>query len=176
MRDIIDDDMMLLTSTGSGRGCGGSSNFGLGPFPFLLIANPSGFGLKVPDLSQVKPDGPGAKRVSFWSTTMLFISCPESTYKGIKAAPSLAERAGARGWRVWDTKIRAGLVMNLGLPKLIQIPEELKYVGPTTHGEREWWPVVPQVLAEGVPVPPLLVLVPAWSGGSGCGHGCRGGG
>ena len=51
--------------------------------------------------------------------------------------------------------------MDLGLAELVQIPEELQHVGPTAPGQRQWGPVVAEVLAERVPVPPLLRLIPA---------------
>ena len=56
--------------------------------------------------------------------------------------------------------------MNLSIPELVEVPEKLENMGSAAHGERERRPVVPQVLAEGVPVPPLPALVPAWRGGS----------
>lgn len=56
--------------------------------------------------------------------------------------------------------------MDLGLAKLVEVAEEFQHVGPAAHGERERWTVVPEVLAEGVPVPALLVLVAARRGGA----------
>ena len=38
-------------------------------------------------------------------------------------------------------------------------------MGTTAAGEGKWWPVISEVLAEGVPVSALLVLVATESGG-----------
>lgn len=92
---------------------------------------------------------------------MLLIGCPEAPNEGIQAAPCLPKRAGARRWWVWDPKVRAVVVVDLGLAELIQVAEELQHVSAATHGLGQRRAVVPEVLAEGVPVSPLLVLIPA---------------
>lgn len=52
--------------------------------------------------------------------------------------------------------------VNFGLSKLVEVAEEFKNVGSAAAGERERWPVVLEVLTEGVPVAALLVFVAAW--------------
>lgn len=59
------------------------------------------------------------------------------------------------------TKERAKLGVNFGFSKLIEVSEELKNVGSAAPRERQWWPVIFQVLSEGVPIPALLILVSA---------------
>ena len=56
---------------------------------------------------------------------------------------------------------RTRLVVNFGLPELVQVPEELKHVGSTATRKSQRWAVVPEVLAESVPVTALLGLVAA---------------
>ena len=56
---------------------------------------------------------------------------------------------------------RAQLVVHLGLPELVEVPEKFKNVGPAAAGQRERGAVVAEVLPEGVPVAALLVLVAA---------------
>lgn len=70
----------------------------------------------------------------------------------------------------------AELGVDFGFSKLVKVTQELEDMGTAAAGEREWRSVVAEVLAEGVPVSPLLVLVAAESGGGG-GSGCgrRGG-
>lgn len=51
--------------------------------------------------------------------------------------------------------------VDLGLAELIEVAEEFEDVGPAAPGEGERGAVVLEVLAEGVPVAPLLVLVAA---------------
>lgn len=56
---------------------------------------------------------------------------------------------------------RADGGVDLGLAELVEVAEEFEDVGPAAPGERERGAVVLEVLAEGVPVAPLLVLVAA---------------
>lgn len=92
---------------------------------------------------------------------MLLVGSPEAPDERVQAAPGLPQRAGAGSGWVGHPEKGAAMVVDLGLSELIQVPEELQHVGPAAHGEGEWRAVVAEVLAEGVPVSPLLVLVPA---------------
>lgn len=56
-------------------------------------------------------------------------------------------------------EIRAVLGVNLGLPELVQVFQELDHVGPAAAGESERWLVVPEILEESVPVPAFLGFV-----------------
>lgn len=96
---------------------------------------------------------------------MLLISRSKAADEGIEATPGLPERAGAGRWWVGKAEEGTGLVVDLGLAKLIQIPEELQNMCPAAHRQSQRRPVVPEVLAEGVPVAPLLVFIAAWSWG-----------
>lgn len=100
---------------------------------------------------------------------MLIIGSSKAANEGVQAAPRLPQRTGAGSRWVWEAEEWAVLVVDLGFAELVEIPEELKYVSSAAHRERQRRPVVPEVLAEGVPVPPLLVFVAAGSGG-GCGY------
>lgn len=51
--------------------------------------------------------------------------------------------------------------VDLSFSKLVKIPQKLKNMGSAAAGEREWWAVVAEVLAECVPVTALLVFVSA---------------
>lgn len=126
----------------------------------LLVADTSGFSLRVTNFTEVKPDSAGAKGVGLWLPTMLFEGSSESADEGIEAAPRLPERAGTRCRRVRVAEERAELRVHFRLPKLVQVPQELQHVGPAAPLQRQWRPVVPEVLPERVPVPPLLVLIP----------------
>lgn len=133
----------------------------LRPFPLLVVTNTSCFGLKITNLPQENPHSSCTKRVCFGSAPVLLVGCPESSNESIEASPGLPERAGAGRRRIRQPKERTILVMHLGLAKLVQVPEEFKNVSSTAHGETQRWPVVPKVLAECVPVSPLLALIPA---------------
>ena len=66
---------------------------------------------------------------------------------------------------------RANWGVDFGLAELVQVAEEFQDMSSAAARQRQRWPVVFQVLAEGVPVSALLVLVAAGSGGSGRGGG-----
>lgn len=149
------------------------------PLPLLLlIAHPSRFGLQIANFTQIKPHGPSRERVGLRVSTILFEGSTETANKCVKASPGLPERARARGRWVWVAKEGAELGVDLGLAELVEVPEELEDVGAAAPGERERWPVVAEVLPEGVPVPALLVLISAGRrshcAGGGSGY-CRGG-
>lgn len=55
----------------------------------------------------------------------------------------------------------AHLGVHLGLPKLVHVTQEFEHVSSIASGEREWRPVVAEVLPEGVPVASLLGLIAA---------------
>lgn len=94
---------------------------------------------------------------------MLFEGGTEAADEGVEAAPSLAQRTGARRRRVWLAKEGTHLGVDFGLPELVKVPQELQDVGPAAPGQGQRRPVVPEVLPEGVPVSPLLVFVAAES-------------
>jgi len=107
---------------------------------------------------------------------VLFKGSTEAANKCIEASPGLAERARARCRRIRVAKEGAELGVDFGFSKLIKVTQELEDVGPTAPGEGERGAVVPEVLAKGVPVSPLLVLIAAESGGGGGGGGGGDGG
>jgi len=159
--------MMMLSGSGSGIGGRGNrrciSDVGLWPFSLLLVANSSRLRLKLTNIMQVQPHGAGAEGVAFGSAAVLLVGGAEAADEGVEAAPGLAERAGAGRRRVRQPEERARRVVHLRLPELVQVVQELQHVRPAAHRHRQRRPVVPQVLAERVPVSPLLVLVPAGS-------------
>lgn len=57
--------------------------------------------------------------------------------------------------------VGAGFRVHLGFSELVQVAEELQHVGAAAAGEGQGWTVVLEVLPKGVPVAPLLGLVPA---------------
>ena len=67
------------------------------------------------------------------------------------------------------TKLR----VNLGLPELVEVPQELEHMSTTASRKGKWGPVVSKVLAKGVPVTALLVLIAAECCGGGVGGGGR---
>lgn len=89
---------------------------------FLLVWNSPSLGLAVPHFTQVNADSSIAKRVGLRGTAVLFIRSSEPSDEGVKASPSLPERAGAWSWRVGLSEEDAAVQVNLGLPELIQIP------------------------------------------------------
>jgi len=159
---------MKLSCSSSGiRGSGNRSCIrdggGLWPLSLLLVAHSSRLRLKLANIMQVQPHGAGAERVAFGSAAVLLVGGAEAADEGVQAAPGLAERAGARRRRVRQPEERARRVVHLRLPELVQVVQEFQHVRPTAHRHRQRRPVVPQILAEGVPVSPLLVLVPTRS-------------
>lgn len=59
------------------------------------------------------------------------------------------------------SEVGAGFGVHLGFSELVEVAQELQHVGAAAAGEGQRWTVVLEVLAEGVPVAPLLGLVPA---------------
>lgn len=96
---------------------------------------------------------------------MLFEGGSKAADEGVEAAPGLAERAWTRSRWVWVAEEGAHLGVDFGLPELVQVAEKFQDVGATAAREGQWGPVISQVLPKGVPVPALLVLVSAGSGG-----------
>ena len=139
------------------------SDLGLWPLPLLLIANTSRLCLKIANIAQVSPDGACAEWIGLRAAAVLLVGRAEAADEGVEAAPGLSERAGTRGRWVGETEERAWVVVNLSLPELVEVVEEFQHVRTAAKGQGEWGTVVPQVLAEGVPVPSLLVLVAARS-------------
>lgn len=139
------------------------SDLGLWPLPLLLIANTSRLCLKIANIAQVSPDGACAEWIGLRAAAVLLVGRAEAADEGVEAAPGLSERAGTRGRWVGETEERAWVVVNLSLPELVEVVEEFQHVRTAAQGQGEWRTVVPQVLAERVPVPSLLVLVAARS-------------
>ncbi|WVY95485.1 hypothetical protein V8G54_034573 [Vigna mungo] len=135
----------------------------LWPLSLLLVAHSSRLRLKLTNIMQVQPHGAGAERVAFSSPAVLLVGGAEPPDQGVQAAPGLAERAGARRRRVRQPEERTRRVVHFRLPELVQVVKEFQHVRPTAHRHRQRRPVVPQILAERVPVSPLLVLVPTRS-------------
>lgn len=132
---------------------------------FLLVADSSCFRLQISHFSKVKSYSSSTKRVHLRLPTALFVGCPETADQCIQASPRLTKRTGARARWVRVPVKRAHRCVDFSLPKLVKIPEKLEHVGATTSGKRKWWPVILQVLTEGIPVSALLVLVTAGSCG-----------
>ena len=59
---------------------------------------------------------------------MLLVGSPEAADEGVKAAPGLAEGAGAGARWVRLPVEYAPWQVHLSLPKLVQVPEEVKDV------------------------------------------------
>lgn len=95
-------------------------------------------------------------------STMLFVCCSKSPDEGIKTAPSLLERAGAGSRWLGLPVEHAPLEVNLRLPKLVKVPEEVQDVVVVALGHRDRRSVILQVLDECIPVSSLLRLVAAW--------------
>lgn len=134
----------------------------LWPLPLLLLIRyASRLGLSITNLPKIQPHSACAERVGLRRAPVLLEGCPEAADECIQASPGLPERARARSRRVWVAEEGAHLGVHLRLPELIEVPEKLQDVGPAAAVESQRRPVVPQVLPEGVPVAPLLRLVPA---------------
>lgn len=95
---------------------------------FLLVWNSPSLGLAVPHFTQVNTNSSIAERVGLRRAAVLFVRSSETSDEGVKASPSLPERAGAWSWGVWLSKEDTTVQMNLGLSELIQIPKEFKYM------------------------------------------------
>ena len=102
----------------------------------LLISYSPSLGLRVPHFPQVQPHGACPKWVRLRMPAVLLEGCPESTDQGVEAAPRLPERARARRRRMWVAVERASVCVDLRLPELVQVPEELQHVGSTAPRER----------------------------------------
>lgn len=127
----------------------------------LLVWNSSCLGLALPHLPKVHPNCTASKRVRLRRPAILLIGSPEPPNQRIQAAPSLAEGACARCRWLGLPVEHTPLQVDLGLPKLIEVPEELKDMVAIALRERYRWPLVPQIMAERVPIPPLLGLISA---------------
>ncbi|KAI9087946.1 hypothetical protein K1719_030276 [Acacia pycnantha] len=91
----------------------GRQDLGFGTLPLLVVVDFSSLGLEITNLTR---HGGGQ-----W---------------GIKATPSLPEKAKAGSRRIGDSKEGAVRVLNLGLPKLIQIAKEFQHARSYCH--RSW--------------------------------------
>lgn len=119
------------------------SELRLRPLPFLLVAHTSRLRLKITNVTQVIPDGACTEGVGLRAAAVFLVGGAEAADEGIEAAPRLAERAGTRRRRVGKAEERARVVVNLGLPELVEVVEEFEHVRAAAQGKREWWTVVP---------------------------------
>ncbi|KAG0460551.1 hypothetical protein HPP92_020848 [Vanilla planifolia] len=170
----FEDGIRSLTGSGGGRrgdgGGGGSDLLAL----LLVVADAAGLGLEVADLAEVEADSTRGEGVGLRAAAMLLEGGAEAADEGVEGTPGLAEGAGTGGRRAGEAEERAAGDVNLRLPELIQIAEELQHVRAAAPLEGERRPVVPQILPEGVPIPALLRLVPTRGcGGGGGGRGRR---
>jgi len=129
--------------------------------PLLLVGDAARLGLAVADLAEVEPDGARAERVGLGPPAVLLERGAQAADERVKAAPRLLERARARRRRRRVAEEGAPGRVHLGLAELVQVAQELEHVRAAAPGQLQRRPVVPQVLPERVPVPPLLRLVPA---------------
>ena len=88
----------------------------------LLIANSSGFGLQITNLTKVESHSSGSKRVCLWLPSIFLKSCTQTPYECVKAPPSLPKRTWTWRRRVRVPVKRADRCVHFGLPKLIQVP------------------------------------------------------
>ena len=135
-----------------------------------MIANTSSLRLIIPDFPQVEAHGAGPEGVVIVAELLrsrgrggvVVESGTEAADEGVKAPPRLAERAGARAWGHSHPEVRAGASVDLGFPELVEVSEEFEHVGAAALAQRHRRrPLVLEVLDEGYPVAPLLVLVSA---------------
>lgn len=87
---------------------------------------------------------------------MLLIGSAKPAYEGIEATPCLPERAGTGCRRGGLAKEDATVQVDLGFPKLIEVPKEIQHMVEVALREWNWGTLIPQVLSKGVPVSPLL--------------------
>lgn len=131
------------------------------PLLLLLIRNPSRFGLTVLHLPEINPDSSVAEGVGLRRAAVLLVRRPQPPDQGVEAAPRLPQRAGAGRRRVGLPEEDATMQVNLSLSELVEVAEKFEHVVAIAVRERDWRPLVLEVLSEGVPVPPLLGLVAA---------------
>jgi hypothetical protein len=127
----------------------------------LLVADAARVGLVLADLAEEEAHGSRGEGVGLGPAAVLLERGAEAAHERVEAAPRLAQRAGARRWRVWVAVEGARRRVHLGLAELVQVAQELEHVRAAALRQVQRRPVVPQVLPERVPVPPLLRLVPA---------------
>nr|GMD03223.1 AP2-like ethylene-responsive transcription factor At2g41710 isoform X4 [Ipomoea batatas] len=101
----------------------------------VLLSNSPSFSLSVTELPQVEAHGAAAKGVGLRQAAVLFKGGAEAADEGVEAAPGLVERAGTGSRRLRLPKKRTGSCVNLSLPELIEVLEELKDVGAAAAGE-----------------------------------------
>jgi chromatin segregation and condensation protein Rec8/ScpA/Scc1 (kleisin family) len=127
----------------------------------LLVADAARAGLVLADLPEVEADGARREGVGLRAASVLLEGGAEAAHQRVEAAPRLAQRAGARRGRARVAEEGTRRRVDLGLAELVQVPQELQHVRAAALRQAQRRPVVPQVLPERVPVPPLLRLVPA---------------
>jgi hypothetical protein len=127
----------------------------------LLVADAARAGLVLADLAEVEADGARREGVGLRAAPVLLEGSAEAAHQRVEATPGLAQRAGARRGRVRVAEEGARRRVHLGLAELVQVAQELQHVRTAALRQAQRRPVVPQVLPERVPVPPLLRLVPA---------------
>ena len=94
----------------------------------LLVRNTSSFGLAVLDFTEVDADGAVAERVRLGGAAVLLVGSAKSADEGIEATPRLAQWASAGCGRVGLPEEHAAVEMDLRLPELVEVPEELQHV------------------------------------------------
>jgi hypothetical protein len=128
----------------------------------LLVGDAARLGLRVAHLAEVDPHGARGEGVGLGrAAAALLVGGAQAADERVEGAPRLAQGARARPRRRWLAVVGAPVGVHLGLAELVQVPEELDHVRAAAPRQRQRRPVVPQVLQERVPVPPLLRLVPA---------------
>ncbi|KAG0472901.1 hypothetical protein HPP92_014388 [Vanilla planifolia] len=140
---------------------GGGHRGGLLAALLLVVADPPRLGLQLPHLAEVEPHRTGAEGVGLGASAVLLEGGAEAAHEGVEGTPCLAERARAGGRGAGVAEERTTQEVDFGLPELVQIAEEFQHVGPAAAGEGQRRAVVVQILTKGVPIPPLLGLVPA---------------
>ena len=129
---------------------------------FLLpIRDSPRLGLGIPNLPQVDSYRPIGEWIGLLYPSIFLVGRPEAAHKGIQTAPGLPEGASAGARGLWMPEEHASLHVDLRLPELVEVAHEFQHVPVIALRQRHRWALVPQVLAERVPVAPLLGLVPA---------------
>jgi|UniRef100_A0A804Q1B7 hypothetical protein len=127
----------------------------------LLVGYAPRLGVRVADVAEVDPHGARREGVGLRRVAALLVRGAQAADERVEGPPGLAQRARAGRRRVRLAEVGAPGGVHLGLAELVQVLEELDDVRAAAPRQRERRPVVPQVLQERVPVPPLLRFVPA---------------
>lgn len=87
---------------------------------------------------------------------MLLVGGTQATDERVEAPPGLAERARAGSGGVGLSEEHAAVEVDLSLPELVEVAEEVEHVVAVALRERHRRGLVLQVLPKRVPVPLLL--------------------